>query len=285
MPEVREGTLDARVAPTGILPRHPLDQFADFRDDTATSSPVLGGRGVGHYGMKATAIAWSVALTLATIIGAQSPDTLDLTGIEITSPTPFDPNEGVSISPGTSSDRMPPKLGIRLLEISPNQCHWNEPIVFTVEVVNLDSKPFRFPWAYKASVKPEGPGPRLSRPDGRGPQSNNQAGLQPGNGFIEGNVRLVFIQSNGWPAPLGLPTAFRGSDNLPATIKLLKPGERAVIRARTTCARIGNAALRRHVQEAGVVPIEVLAELTIAYGPDAGGVPVRSEGTELVLVR
>src|SRR5215218_9757752 len=41
MPEVLEGTLDARVAPAGILPRHPSDQFADLRDHTATSWPVL----------------------------------------------------------------------------------------------------------------------------------------------------------------------------------------------------------------------------------------------------
>ena len=181
----------------------------------------------------------------------------------------------ISISPGTTSDRTPPKLGVRLLEINPNQCRWNDPILFTIEVVNLDSKPFRLPWADKSSVNPKGPGPQPDHPDG----------APVGTRFIEGNVRLVFIQSNGWPAPLGLPTAFRGSDKMPATIKLLELGERAVIRARTTCARIGNAAMRRYVQEAGVLSIEVRAELTIAYGPTAGGLPVRSDGTELVLVR
>ena len=225
--------------------------------------------------MRAAAITCSVALTYASIVGAQSPDTLDLTGFELASSTPFDPNETISISPGAMSDRTPPKLGVRLLEINPNQCRWNDPILFTVEVVNLDSKPFRFPWAYKSSVKPEGPDPQPDNPDGP----------TVGSGFIEGNVRLVFIQSNGWPAPLGLPTAFRGSDKIPATIKVLELGERAVIRARTRCARIGNAAMRRYVQQAGVLSIQVRAELTIEYGPDARGLPVRSDGAELVLVR
>ncbi len=117
--------------------------------------------------------------------------------------TPFDPNEPVSISPGSSSDRTAPKLGMRLLELNPPQCRWNDPILFTVEVVNLDSTPFRFPWGFQSSVKFEGP-------NGRGGDRGNS---RASDGFVEGNVRLVFMQANGRPAPLGLGSAFRGSDN------------------------------------------------------------------------
>ena len=42
MPEVLEGTLDARVAPARVLLRHPSNQLADFHDHAAPRRSVLG---------------------------------------------------------------------------------------------------------------------------------------------------------------------------------------------------------------------------------------------------